>query len=126
MFHGDKDQLIQAILNIVRNAVEALEQSGVIKFRTRIQRSVYVGQQWHRCVIRVDIEDDGPGVPEHMHERIFYPMVTGRAEGSGLGLAIAQDIVNRHQGSIQLHSEPACTQFAILLPFQINGSSNGH
>ncbi len=121
---GDKDQLIQAVLNMVRNAVDALGESGLIKFRTRIQRSVYVGQQWHRCVIRVDIEDNGPGIPEHLHERVFYPMVSARAEGSGLGLPIAQDIVNHHHGSIQLHSEPGCTRFTILLPFNTQGSAN--
>lgn len=126
LLHGDKDQLTQAALNIVRNAVDALEESGIIKLRTRIQRSVYVGQQWHRYAIRVDIEDNGPGIPEHMQERIFYPMVTGRAQGSGLGLPIAQDIVNRHQGSIQLHSDPGCTRFTVLLPLQIQESSNGH
>lgn len=123
---GDTDQLIQAVLNIVRNAVDALDESGVIRFRTRIERSVYLGQQWHRCVIRVDIEDSGPGIPEHMHERIFYPMVTGRAQGSGLGLPIAQDIIDRHRGSIQLHSEPGHTRFSILLPFHTQEFSNEH
>ena len=123
---GDKDQLIQAGLNIVRNAVDALDGSGLIRLRTRIQRSVYLGQQWHRCVIRVDIEDNGPGIPEHMHERIFYPMVTDRAQGSGLGLPIAQDIVDRHQGSIQLHSEPGCTRFTVLLPFKDKRDSHEH
>lgn len=122
--NGDKDQLIQAMLNIVRNSVDALEKSGTIKFRTRAERSVYVGQQWYRCVIKVDIEDNGPGIPEDMHERIFYPMVTGRAEGLGLGLSIAQDIINKHQGSIQLHSEPGYTRFSILLPFHIRETSN--
>ena len=122
--HGDKGQLIQAVLNIVRNSVEAMKKSGTIKFRTRVERSVYVGQQWYRCVIKVDIEDNGPGIPEHLHERIFYPMVTGRAEGSGLGLSIAQDIVRNHQGSIQLHSEPGCTRFSLLLPFNTQDAEN--
>lgn len=115
--HGDRDQLIQAVLNIVRNSVDAMGNSGVIRLRTRIERSVYVGLQWHRCMVKVDIEDNGPGVPEDIRERIFYPMVTGRAGGSGLGLSIAQDIVNKHQGLIQLHSEPGLTRFSLLLPF---------
>ncbi|MDJ0955296.1 MAG: nitrogen regulation protein NR(II) [Arenicellales bacterium] len=122
--HGDKDQLIQAVLNIVRNSVDAINKKGTIKFRTRVERSVYVGQQWYRCVIRVDIEDNGPGIPEHMHERIFYPMVTGRPEGSGLGLSIAQNIIRNHQGSIQLHSEPGYTRFSLLLPFNTRGKAN--
>ena len=121
---GDKDQLIQAVLNIVRNSVDAINKKGTIKFRTRVERSVYVGQQWYRCVIKVDIEDNGPGIPEHMHERIFYPMVTGRPEGSGLGLSIAQNIIRNHQGSIQLHSEPGYTRFSLLLPFTTRGKAN--
>jgi two-component system nitrogen regulation sensor histidine kinase GlnL len=90
---------------------------GEITFRTRIERAAYAGLQGRRCVIKVDIEDNGPGIPEHMLERIFFPMVSGRAEGSGLGLSIAQDIVNKHQGSIQLQSEPGHTCFSLLLPF---------
>lgn len=122
---GDRDQLIQAVLNITRNSVEALGECGTIIFRTRIQRSVYTGQQWHRCVLKVEIEDDGPGIPAHMQERVFYPMVSGRADGSGLGLSIAQDIVSRHHGSIQLQSEPGRTRFILLLPFFTEESSNG-
>ena len=114
---GDRDQLIQATLNITRNSVEAMGEQGEIIFRTRVQRSVYTGHKWHRCVIKVEIEDDGPGIPEHMQERVFYPMVSGRADGSGLGLSIAQDIVSKHQGSIQIHSEPGRTRVVLLLPF---------
>ena len=114
---GDRDQLVQAILNIALNGVEAMNHKGEIIFRTRIERSAYTGGQWHRCVIKVDIEDNGPGIPEHMQQRIFYPMVSGRAEGVGLGLTISQDIVNKHQGSIQLQSEPGHTCFSLLLPF---------
>ena len=114
---GDRDQLIQAILNITRNSIEAMGNNGEITFRTRIERSACNRLQGHRCVIKVDIEDNGPGIPEHLHERIFYPMVSGRAEGSGLGLSIAQDIVNKHRGSIQLQSEPGRTCFSLLLPF---------
>lgn len=115
---GDRDQLIQAVLNITRNAVDAMRDNCEITFRTRIQRSVYTGHKWHKCVIKVEIVDDGPGIPEHMQERVFYPMVSGRADGSGLGLSIAQDIVSKHQGSIQIHSEPGRTRVVLLLPFQ--------
>ena len=121
---GDRDQLIQAVLNITRNSVEAMKDDGVIVFRTRVQRSVYTGQQWHRCVLKLEIDDNGPGIPEHMQERVFYPMVSGRAEGSGLGLSIAQDIVSRHQGSIQLNSEPGHTRFVLLLPFDSKEMQN--
>lgn len=121
---GDRDQLIQAVLNITRNSVEAMQDDGEIIFRTRVQRSVYTGQQWHRCVLKVEIEDNGPGIPEHMQEKVFYPMVSGRADGSGLGLSIAQDIVSRHQGSIQLNSEPGHTRFVLLLPFDSKEMQN--
>jgi two-component system nitrogen regulation sensor histidine kinase GlnL len=121
---GDRDQLIQAVLNITRNSVEAMQDDGEIIFRTRVQRSVYTGQQWHRCVLKVEIEDNGPGIPEHMQEKVFYPMVSGRADGSGLGLSIAQDIVSRHQGSIQLKSEPGHTRFVLLLPFDSKEMQN--
>lgn len=120
---GDKDQIIQAVLNIMRNSVDAMDKSGVIKLRTRVQRFVHIGQHRHRCVIRVDIEDNGPGIPVNMQERIFYPMVTGSANGSGLGLSIAQDIVNKHKGLIQLNSEPGQTRFSLLLPF-LNADGN--
>lgn len=113
---GDKDQLIQAVLNIMRNSLEAMDRRGSITLRTRVERSVQIRQQRHRWVIKIDIEDDGPGIPPHLQERIFYPMVTGSATGSGLGLSIAQDIVNKHKGVIQLKSEPGCTCFSLLLP----------
>lgn len=122
---GDKDRLIQAVLNIVRNAVQAVQESGSITLRTRAERSVHIGQHWHRCVIRVDIEDNGSGISDNMQERIFYPMVTGRADGSGLGLSIAQDIVNIHHGSIQLHSETGLTRFSLMLPFDDRECSDG-
>ena len=112
-----RDQLVQAVLNITRNSVEAMGRGGEIIFRTRVQRSVYTGQQWHRRLLKLEIEDNGPGIPDHMQERVFYPMVSGRADGSGLGLSIAQDIVSKHQGSIQLQSEPGRTRFVLLLPF---------
>jgi two-component system nitrogen regulation sensor histidine kinase GlnL len=113
---GDSEQLIQAVLNIARNSVEALQRRGEIVLRTRVGRSVYIGKKWHRKVIRVDIADNGPGIPEDMQERIFYPMVTGRPDGSGLGLSIAQDIIVKHGGLIKLHSRPGHTVFSIFLP----------
>ncbi|MDH3637538.1 MAG: nitrogen regulation protein NR(II), partial [Gammaproteobacteria bacterium] len=113
---GDRDQLVQAVLNIVRNAVQALEQQGSIRLRTRIERNPMFGRIRHRHGIRVDIEDDGPGVPRELTDQIFYPLVTGRAEGTGLGLSIAQDIVAKHGGYIEFTSKPGHTRFSMVLP----------
>ncbi len=118
--HADRTQIIQAILNIVRNAVQAatdLDQC-VIKMRTRAQRQFTIGASRHRLVCRLDIEDNGPGVPEEMLQSIFVPMVTGRAEGTGLGLTIAQSIVTRHGGLLECRSAPGKTRFTIYLPLE--------
>lgn len=117
-FAADPEQLIQALLNIVRNAAEALGGKGRITLRTRTQRQFTIGQKRHRLVVRVDVIDDGPGIPPAMLETIFYPMVTGRAEGTGLGLSIAQSLVNVHGGLVECTSRPGQTQFTILLPLE--------
>lgn len=119
---GDRSQLIQAVLNIVRNALQAApsEEDCVITLRTRPQRQLTIGAQRHRLVCRVDIEDNGPGVPEDMLQTIFMPMVTGRAEGTGLGLTIAQSIITRHGGLLECTSEPGCTRFTLYLPMDLN------
>lgn len=113
---GDPDQLTQAMLNIVRNALDALSMEGVIQLRTRIERQFTIGQKLHRLVLRVEIEDDGPGIPEDLADYVFYPMVTGRANGTGLGLSIAQDIISKHGGMIEYSSRSGQTIFAIFLP----------
>jgi two-component system, NtrC family, nitrogen regulation sensor histidine kinase GlnL len=113
---ADADQLIQAILNIVRNAVEALDDRGVITLRTRIERNFTIAHKLHRLVLRIDIEDNGPGVAPEMIDQIFYPMVTGRATGTGLGLSIAQDIIAKHGGMIACVSTPGDTRFTLYLP----------
>lgn len=115
-FHADQDQLIQAVLNIVRNAVQAVGESGDITLRTRIQRQVTINQQRYKLAVRIDIVDNGPGIPPDMLENIFYPMVTGRPEGTGLGLSIAQSLINQHQGLIECSSHPGQTTFTLLLP----------
>lgn len=117
-FKADPEQLIQAILNIVRNAMQALHGPGRITLRTRTQRQFTIGQKRHKLVVRVDVIDDGPGIPPEMLETIFYPMVTGRAEGTGLGLSIAQSLVNVHGGLIECASRPGHTEFTILLPLE--------
>ena len=115
---GDEDQLIQAVLNIIRNSVQAMEGQGVIQLRTRVTRQCTIGQRRHKLVVRVDIIDNGPGIPDHMLEDIFYPMITGRAEGTGLGLSLAQNLVNQHHGLIECKSRPGETVFTLLLPLE--------
>ena len=113
---ADPDLLIQATLNIVRNALQVLGEQGTIQLRTRALRQVTIGQRRHKLVVRIDISDDGPGIDPELIESIFYPMVTGRANGTGLGLSIAQSLVNQHGGLIECASRPGRTVFTILLP----------
>lgn len=117
-FIGDSEQLIQAALNIVRNAAQALGGSGNIFLRSRIERQFTIGHRRHRLVLRAEVEDDGPGIPPDLMEHIFYPMVTGRADGTGLGLSIAQAIVTQHRGLIECRSKPQQTVFTIFLPLE--------
>lgn len=115
---ADRSQLVQAVLNIMRNALQAARSLSDchITLRTRSQRQFTIGAQRHRLVCRVDIIDNGPGIPEELQGLIFVPMVTGRAKGTGLGLSIAQSIINRHGGLLECQSEPGHTQFTIYLP----------
>lgn len=116
--HADKDQLIQAILNIARNAAQAMEGKGEIMFKTRIHRQMTIGRKRYRLAIKIDIIDYGPGIDADMLNQIFYPMVTARAEGTGLGLSIAQSLINQHNGLIECSSEPGHTVFSIFLPVE--------
>lgn len=118
----DRNQLVQATLNIVRNAYEALEGKGQITLRTRTRRQVTIGHDVHRLAATLEIIDNGPGIAPEMIDQVFYPMVTGRAEGTGLGLSIAQSIVNQHGGLVQCHSAPGRTVFTLLLPIQSDGT----
>jgi two-component system nitrogen regulation sensor histidine kinase GlnL len=120
-FRGDREQLIQALLNIVQNAAMALSErieqgTGVIVLRTRVARQVTIGKQRFRLALELHIQDNGPGVPESLQERIFYPLVSGREGGSGLGLTLAQTFVQQHQGTIECESEPGRTVFKIVIP----------
>ena len=117
--HGDKEQLIQVMLNIVRNAAQAMKGKGMITLRTRITRQVTLMKKRHRLAIAVQIIDNGPGIPVHLRDKIFYPLVSGRPEGHGLGLTLAQDFVSQHQGSIEFESEPGRTCFTVTLPLTI-------
>ena len=113
---ADPDMLIQAILNIARNACEALGKNGNLTFRTRVVRKYTIGHKRHKLVAVIEIIDDGPGIPSDIREKIFFPMVTGRAEGSGLGLSISQTLIQQHDGLIECQSEPGKTVFSIVLP----------
>jgi two-component system nitrogen regulation sensor histidine kinase GlnL len=113
---ADSEQLIQAILNIARNAVQAMRGQGEIIFRTRVARQITLESRRYRLGMRVEIIDNGPGVPEDIREQIFYPLVSGREGGSGLGLAVAQTLVAQNHGTIDCESQPGHTVFSIFLP----------
>ena len=118
--HGDKSQLIQAVLNIARNALQAVFECDVIdpqiKIKTRVQRNYTILDNRYRFVCRLDIIDNGPGVSQDMTDQIFFPLVSKRSGGSGLGLTIAQTAITRHKGAIECSSEPGDTIFSIYLP----------
>ncbi|UCH48194.1 MAG: PAS domain-containing protein [Betaproteobacteria bacterium] len=113
---ADREQIIQAVLNIARNAAQAVRGEGEIQFRTRVARRVTIAKKMHRLAASIQIIDNGPGVPEEIRDRIFFPLVSGRENGSGLGLTLAQTFVSQHHGSIELDTEPGRTCFTVLLP----------
>ena len=113
---GDKEQLIQATLNVARNAAQATNGEGEIRLITRIARQVTIARERYRHAVVVSVEDDGPGVPEEIADRIFFPLVSGREGGTGLGLSLAQSFVSQHQGIIEFASAPGRTRFSIVLP----------
>jgi two-component system nitrogen regulation sensor histidine kinase GlnL len=115
---GDKESLIQAILNVARNAAQAMAGRGEICFRTRVERQVTIAKTRFRHAIAVEIEDNGPGVPADLTDKIFYPLVSGRDGGTGLGLSLAQNYVHQHHGMIEFESAPGRTCFTILLPIR--------
>ncbi|MFO6420940.1 nitrogen regulation protein NR(II) [Hylemonella sp. W303a] len=120
-FRGDREQLIQAVLNIAHNACQALAEriasgDARLTFRTRIARSITFGKQRYRLALELHVIDNGPGVPDSIKDRIFFPLVSGREGGSGLGLTLAQTFVQQHHGLIECDSEPGRTDFKILIP----------
>lgn len=120
-FRGDREQLIQTVLNIAHNACQALaeqiaEGDARLTFRTRIVRQITFGKQRYRLALELHVIDNGPGVPDSIKDRIFYPLVSGREGGSGLGLTLAQTFVQQHHGLIECDSVPGHTDFKILIP----------
>lgn len=118
---GDKEQLIQALLNIVRNAAQALRErigqgDARIALRTRVARKVTISKRLFKLALDLRVIDNGPGIPDEIRDRIFYPLVSGREDGSGLGLTLAQTFVQQHDGLIEVESRPGHTEFQILLP----------
>jgi len=118
---ADREQLIQTLLNIAQNACQALgdriaARDACLTFRTRVARQVTFGKQRYRLALELHVIDNGPGVPESIRDRIFYPLVSGRDGGSGLGLTLAQTFVQQHHGMIEVDSAPGRTVFKILIP----------
>jgi two-component system nitrogen regulation sensor histidine kinase GlnL len=116
----DANQIIQALLNVARNALLAVGDRGRIVIRTRVSANVNIGAARHKLAAILQVEDNGPGVPPELADTIFFPLVTGRANGTGLGLAVSQDLVTRHGGLIEFESKPGRTIFTILLPLPEN------
>lgn len=117
----DRDQLVQALLNLLNNAANALENHGHIILRTRAVMNFTIGEVRHGAVVSIEIEDDGPGIPDELQDSIFYPLITGRAGGTGLGLPVAQELISRHGGLIEFESRPGRTVFFVRIPLASDG-----
>ena len=121
-FDADPEQLTQVVLNITRNAAQALSAATTnpaIHLTTRVARGITLAKKRYRLALAVSVEDNGPGIPAEIRDRIFYPLVSGREGGTGLGLTIAQTFVSQHSGTIEWESTPGRTVFTILLPLEM-------
>lgn len=119
----DSELLIQAVLNVVRNAIQALIRDSnnpkpTLTVSTNIHRQFTIGRKFYPLVCCVVIADNGPGIPSDIIADIFYPMISGRADGSGLGLSISQQLINQHHGLIECASEPGDTRFSLYIPLR--------
>ncbi len=114
----DRDQVIQALLNLIRNAAAALNGHGTITLRSRAVTNFTIGDTRHRVIASIEIEDDGPGIPFDLQDTVFYPLVTSRPDGTGLGLPAAQELLSRHGGLIEFESRPGRTVFYVRIPIE--------
>jgi len=121
----DRDQMVQAFLNLVQNAATALEGRGNITLRSRAIMNFTIGEHRHPVVASIEVEDDGPGIPPDLQDSVFYPLVTSRAEGTGLGLPAAQELISRHGGLIEFESRPGRTVFQVRIPLVMEVARNG-
>lgn len=120
----DRDQLVQALLNLIKNALIALDGQGTLTLRTSTLTNFTIGDTRHRVIASIEIEDDGPGIPIDMQDSIFYPLVTNRPEGTGLGLPVAQELLSRHNGLIEFESRPGRTVFFVRIPLDQSENFN--
>ena len=118
---ADREQIIQALLNIARNAAQAMQGAGRLTLRTRVARRVTLAKKVHRLALLISIIDNGPGIPDELKDKIFFPLVSGREGGHGIGLTIAQTFVSQHHGTIEVESRPGETRFSILFPISNQG-----
>ncbi len=114
----DRDQVIQALLNLIRNAAAALNGHGTVTLRSRAVTNFTIGDKRHRVIASIEIEDDGPGIPFELQDTVFYPLVTSRPDGTGLGLPAAQELLSRHGGLIEFESRPGRTVFYVRIPIE--------
>jgi len=121
--NADRDNLIQLVFNIVGNAIKAVGDSGNILFKTRVLRNITINHKTHRLALKLDIIDNGQGVPDEIRDKLFFPMISGSAKGTGLGLSIAQSMANRHHGIIEFESKQGETCFTLLLPIMNNNTA---
>jgi two-component system nitrogen regulation sensor histidine kinase GlnL len=121
----DRDQMVQALLNLVQNAMTALDGQGRVEIRTRAVMNFTIGDMRHPVVASIEIEDDGPGIPADLQDSVFYPLVTSRADGTGLGLPAAQELISRHGGLIEFESRPGRTVFQVLIPLELSEPAGG-
>ena len=120
----DRDQLVQALLNLIKNALIALDGQGTLTLRTSTLTNFTIGDTRYRVIVSIEIEDDGPGIPIDMQDSIFYPLVTNRPEGTGLGLPVAQELLSRHKGLIEFESRPGRTVFFVRIPLDQSENFN--
>ncbi|MDA0237524.1 MAG: nitrogen regulation protein NR(II) [Proteobacteria bacterium] len=123
---GDYQQITQSLLNIARNAAQALRGQGLIKIKTRVSRRVTLANQFFKLGLLIEISDNGPGIPQSLIDKIFFPLISGRNDGSGLGLSLSQTFISHHSGTIDVKSQPGDTCFTVHIPIKPNKNVGEH